>query len=98
MTDVPEAAVDAAMAALTEELKHWGANNDREVQVNILAAAAPHIRADGRARVLAEVQAALRDEAAYLAWSETYMRIFVSTWSRVTAADYLRDTVGAGEG
>lgn len=69
-----------------------------------LVAAAPHIRADERARVLDEVQAALRDDQRWWNWYRAktpdgtwlHMAEAVRPAQRRTAADYLRDTLGAG--
>lgn len=59
-----------------------------------------HIRADERARVLDEVQAALRDEQAYAEWHdgtryESWMRSEDDPELDLIAA-WLRDTLGAG--
>jgi len=59
-----------------------------------LVAAAPHIRADERARVLDEVQAALRGDG-FARWKGNVGGGPGNVVSWV--ADYLRDTVGAAE-
>lgn len=56
-----------------------------------------HIRADERARVLAEVDAALRDDervTMWLAWAP----VNDNQTECAAAADYLRDVFGAGGG
>jgi len=51
------------------------------------------IRADERARVLAEVYAELRDDGRHAYWVAQTQR---ASRSRGTHADYLRDVLGAG--
>jgi len=111
-SDLPDEAVEAAAQSMPYQVE------DRyEVAREALAAAAPHLRADGeyrrairawvdagmpsetsiradeRARVLTEVQAALRDGARFSAWRRA--RSSRATLAGYTAADYLRDTVEA---
>ncbi len=107
-SDVPgeamEAAVDAMVAVLGSEAPTR--NEDRDAIRVILAAAAPHMHTDCgcaaacvakpgiRAQVLAEVDAALRDRKAAEDWLEA--RGSSLSWWSLLAADYLRDTLGAG--
>jgi hypothetical protein len=84
-------------AEAVEAGKHaWRANpyaTDTEVVRDILAAALPHIRA----RVLAEVDAALRDAERWWAWYLNQSRKSGGTWADI-AADYLRDVFGGDSG
>lgn len=62
VADVPEEAVEAAAQALWMLTKGRNlpvAGYEKTIAKTVLAAAVPHIRADERARVLGEVQAAL---------------------------------------
>jgi hypothetical protein len=89
-TDVPD--VPEAIAAILREW--WSPDNETagSAAKRILAAAAPHLRADERARVLDEVQAVLPQfrDAADMYGEDAFRAV-------EAFADYLRDTLGAGD-
>jgi hypothetical protein len=64
--DIPAEAVEAAVSK-QREVCWLGDPSEREAMRAALAAALPHIRA----RILAEVDAALRDRERFLTWAET---------------------------
>lgn len=89
---------EAVEAALADEwVSRVLSDHDAEdIARPMLAAAAPHLRA----QVLAEVDAALRDEDAYAAWDRAQSlgspNFYVPRSDRRTLAAYLADTLGAG--
>jgi len=102
-SDIPAEAVEAAAQALSVRMTGFYDFNGVEVRgtyqehaAAILAVADPHIRADERARVLAEVDAALRDRDGFWNWANAKPSPRDFTQNRETCADYLRDVLGAG--
>jgi len=90
--DIPAEAVEAATSAIMCDKYAGPAAGSRGYAQTlaqiVLAAALPHIRA----RVLAEVDAALRDDSRWWAWRDANQR-----GARIgDIADYLRDVLGAG--
>jgi hypothetical protein len=88
-SDLPAEAVEAARVALWEA----AAVSSEYAARQALVAAAPHIRA----QVLAEVDAALRDETRYREWWVSHPDK-VGGRTRAIVADYLRDTLGGDHG
>lgn len=103
--NMPEAAVEAVwslfacrcLPAWTERKLH-APDCIQELGYDVMAIVAKAC-ADERARVLAEVQAALRDDSGrIIAWWQDMFGLgeYIDPAAPVIAADYLRDTVGAG--
>jgi len=93
-SDIPAEAVEAGGEALSN-MPPGRPYSDRDAARVVLAAALPHIRA----RVLAEVDAALRDDAEYRAWwgvNTLAVEAYVLDIDRRALASYLRDVLGAG--
>jgi hypothetical protein len=98
--DIPAKAVEAAALVRLRQYdgeydaSHLTVADFAEDVAEMLTAAAPHIRADERARVVAEVDAALDDNQAMTQWAK---RRGVNHW-RAYPDGYLRDVLGTEGG
>jgi len=70
---------------------------NRALMIATCAEVGAHIRADERGRVLAEVDAALRDDERFAEWWDRVGCYRSEPWWHVLAL-YLRDVLGAGGG